>query len=167
MLYIGHPLARVQRGEGWSNNHGWVGTEEGCQGLCARTLGCTWFNWGSDSLCWLKTGRGDLVRERLEFGSSTGPGVCHNISEITELHEYESQGRGWNYADPGPGDWVTNYPKCGGENQSPVNLVTPVERTEITFIMEGLNFTNYDMVTANNTELLNNGHTVELEVLML
>jgi len=165
VLYVGHQLNRVQRREVWTNNHGWVGREEECQELCSRTLGCTWFNWGSDSLCWLKTGRGDLVMQRVEYGVSTGPGVCLDITDIETSHAYESLASAWNYQDPGPGAWSSQHPKCGGQNQSPINLVTKKDRTVSDLLGVELNFTNYDLVTANNTELLNNGHTLELELL--
>jgi len=81
VIYIGHPLNRVKMNGTWTNNHGRVSTVEECQRLCSTTVGCKWFNWGSNSLCWLKTGRGPHHMERVEFGTSSGPGVCPNVSK--------------------------------------------------------------------------------------
>ena len=68
------------------------------------------------------------------------------------------------FPSPGPRAWSSQHPQCGGQNQSPINLLTKKDRTVSDLLGVELNFTNYDLVSANNTELLNNGHTVELEV---
>jgi len=164
ILYIGHPLNRVKRNGTWSNNIGRVNTEEECQRFCSETLGCKWFNWGRDSLCWLKTSRGELQMERREFGTSSGPAKCKDIKTVIQSHEYESAKPGWGYGDLGTKAWTAQFPKCGGVAQSPVNLVCSTEEIEIS---RDLNFTNYDQITAENTQLQNNGHSVELEILSI
>ena len=67
---------------------------------------------------------------------------------------------------PGPAAWAEQYPKCGGESQSPINLLNPKHMDSSTVLEMGLDFSNYSMVTTSNTELINNGHTMGLEVIL-
>merc|ERR1711970_925645 len=74
-MYVGDGL-NVWKIRG--NNFGRQKTAARCQDLCKRTKGCKWFNWNSNSKCWLKRSHGQkgAPNVRHEKGVSTGPKEC-------------------------------------------------------------------------------------------
>ncbi|EFX88103.1 alpha-carbonic anhydrase [Daphnia pulex] len=63
----------------------------------------------------------------------------------------------WTYDDPE--QWPVNFPMCGGEQQSPINL-DPF--TALEFDYPTFNFFNYDKAFVET--VINNGHTIMLQV---
>ena len=62
----------------------------------------------------------------------------------------------WNYADNGPDVWSELYPTCGGQRQSPINILTACTtyRKISPFTFESGYYHQH------NFSLLNNGHTI-------
>ncbi len=62
----------------------------------------------------------------------------------------------WNYGDYGPDVWSERYPTCGGQLQSPINILTACTMYR--------NFTPFlfgsDYSEQHNFTLRNNGHTI-------
>ena len=56
----------------------------------------------------------------------------------------------------GPAHWVDVNANCGGSSQSPIDIITdnivPAEYDDWVF-------ENYDVILANGTNVINNGHT--------
>jgi len=64
----------------------------------------------------------------------------------------------WSYSEPDT--WLSSYPKCVGENQSPINLHTvdvAVRDHEVP-----INYSSYDKVNKDTSKLVNDGNTVKL-----
>ena len=62
----------------------------------------------------------------------------------------------WNYGENGPDVWSETYPTCGGQLQSPINILTACTTYKnLTSFVYG---TGYD--DTHNFTLKNNGHTV-------
>jgi len=59
-----------------SNN---VNFPEDCQGLCQQSLGCKYFSWSNDGVCWLKRSNDGLVTKT---GFYTGPKDCNYEMDI-------------------------------------------------------------------------------------
>ncbi|XP_052270370.1 uncharacterized protein LOC127871465 isoform X2 [Dreissena polymorpha] len=70
----------------------------------------------------------------------------------------------WSYdGKTAPSYWKDQYPKCGGQNQSPIDL--PANSKLVYDASLGkFNFTGYSNMTANSPILKNNGHTVQLDI---
>jgi len=72
---------------------------------------------------------------------------------------------GWNY-DPtspyGPESWPEHYPFCNGTSQSPIDIVT-AGVTEVSNTSP-LIMTSYDEELPNQLFLLNNGHSVQVNI---
>jgi carbonic anhydrase len=72
-------------------------------------------------------------------------------------------GNGWDYdplSDHGPNNWYHSYEVCGGQRQSPINIVThDVHKDDH---LGAIQFVNYDQVAASPFSLINNGHSVQL-----
>jgi carbonic anhydrase len=69
-------------------------------------------------------------------------------------------GQEWNYdsnSPYGPDHWAEFYPACGGQSQSPVNIISA---STVPFNPPDLVFTNYDRVATYT--LLNTGHSAEI-----
>jgi carbonic anhydrase len=62
----------------------------------------------------------------------------------------------WNYAENGPDVWSEMYPTCGGQRQSPIDILTACTTYE--------NFQPFALGSAYNEQhnftLRNNGHTI-------
>ncbi|XP_072048083.1 putative carbonic anhydrase 3 [Amphiura filiformis] len=56
-------------------------------------------------------------------------------------------------------DWATVHANCGGESQSPINIDTYYAK-EMEF--DAWKFTNYDVLVDNETSIMNNGHTIQV-----
>jgi len=69
---------------------------------------------------------------------------------------YADQNQSWNYAENGPDVWSETYPTCGGQSQSPINILTACTVYK--------NFTPFIFGSGYNEEhnftLTNNGHTI-------
>ncbi|KAH3857640.1 carbonic anhydrase 9-like [Dreissena polymorpha] len=75
-----------------------------------------------------------------------------------------TQAAEWTYGGhTGPSHWKDHYPKCGGLNQSPIDL--PVD-SSLTYdsSLGNFNFTGYRNMTTNPPILSNNGHSVQLSI---
>ena len=57
--------------------------------------------------------------------------------------------------------WSSSYPSCGGLAQSPINIDRSLA---LELDLQPLRFSNYDLVTEENTKLVNNGRSLELEL---
>ncbi|XP_044020116.1 carbonic anhydrase 1-like [Aphidius gifuensis] len=64
----------------------------------------------------------------------------------------------WSYENPD--DWKTNYPDCGGENQSPIDLV---ENDTIQFGALDLDWKNYEKLP-KSVKAVNIGRSVQLDM---
>jgi len=69
----------------------------------------------------------------------------------------------WNYdslSEHGPSNWYHSYDVCGGQRQSPINIVTKdVHKDEK---LGSIEFINYNQVIGSPLTLVNNGHSVQL-----
>ncbi len=69
---------------------------------------------------------------------------------------YADQVPEWNYGEYGPDVWSEQYPTCGGQLQSPINILTACTTYK--------NFTPFVFGSGYNEEhnftLRNNGHTI-------
>merc|ERR1711915_75247 len=146
IVYNGTPLKRVKWNgtQEWTNNHGWTETAQDCQVMCSLTLGCQWFSWDRSSNCLLFSGMKEENIVTEEFGSMSGPVTCLTT---------------WNYDKPEM--WEEDYPSCGGERQSPINLQDAVFQYKLE---ESMNFTDYQEINMENTIISNNGHTLILKI---
>ena len=62
----------------------------------------------------------------------------------------------WNYDEYGPAVWSERYPICGGERQSPINILTACTTYKYfqPFVF------GFDYQVQHNFTLKNNGHTI-------
>jgi len=69
---------------------------------------------------------------------------------------YADENHSWNYAANGPDVWSVTYPTCGGQLQSPINILTACTVYK--------NFTPFvfgsEYNEQHNFTLTNNGHTI-------
>jgi len=72
-------------------------------------------------------------------------------------------GHDWDYEQSegrlDPTNWHHHYPACGGERQSPIDLVD--EAIEVDDSLKGIKFINYDK-PLKNLVMINNGHTIQV-----
>ena len=59
----------------------------------------------------------------------------------------------------GPSTWQYNHPLCGGNAQSPIEIIIRAVKDDTS--AEKISLNNYDIV--RNCSLLNNGHTVSFQ----
>ena len=57
--------------------------------------------------------------------------------------------------------WSSSFPSCGGSKQSPINIDRSLA---LELDLPPLRFSNFDLVTEENTKLVNNGRSLELEL---
>ncbi len=69
---------------------------------------------------------------------------------------YADQNHTWNYEEYGPDVWSETYPTCGGQLQSPINILTActVYKNFTPFIFGS------EYNEQHNFTLTNNGHTI-------
>lgn len=81
----------------------------------------------------------------------------------TETNTQESPP--WNY-DPtspyGPDHWHEFYPKCGGQSQSPIDVVTSTVVLDDS--LTDLDYVNYDNANSGTFLLMNTGHSIQVEI---
>ena len=66
--YQGYPIGGVG-----NNRRTNIATAASCQVECQNTEGCTWFNWGYNGECFVKSGKGEELARQ---GYVTGPASC-------------------------------------------------------------------------------------------
>ena len=84
----------------------------------------------------------------------------HSLQFLVFLILQCSPSQGWNYGSSGPDTWPADHPECGGELQSPVNVVIGLAENEI--VEESVAFMNYEEEWIGS--ILNNGHTVSFQI---
>jgi carbonic anhydrase len=57
--------------------------------------------------------------------------------------------------------WSSSFPSCGGSAQSPINIDRSLA---LEVDLPPLRFSYYDLVTEENTKLINNGRSLELDL---
>ena len=68
---------------------------------------------------------------------------------------YKVSASEWNYAVEGPDEWPHFYAKCGGQSQSPINIISAESHHDEE--LEEFHFYNYDHVYTWN--MTYNNHT--------
>merc|ERR1719347_2309063 len=103
-----------------------------------------------------------LLRKRKTKEPSHNSSSTHNSSLlITPLASRDSKSLSmpnWSYSEPDT--WLTSYPKCARENQSPINLHTV--DVAVRDHKVPINYSSYDKVNTDTCKLVNDGNTVNL-----
>ncbi|XP_070571840.1 carbonic anhydrase 14-like [Ptychodera flava] len=74
---------------------------------------------------------------------------------------------GWEYTgNTGPEHWGDHYEHCGGESQSPINIVrkNAEKRTWGPFVWIGMRGKLLDESRPSSLDIINNGHTVQVNL---
>merc|ERR1719508_636287 len=78
----------------------------------------------------------------------------HGESQTAESNKWSYRGA------TGPRHWPTLFPMCNGTQESPIDIK---KDSAISEDLPPIKLDNYDSITAKNTQVVNNGHSVELE----
>lgn len=86
------------------------------------------------------------------------------LTETLFYGVYSDAGNVWTYRGSlGPQHWHIDYPHCGGVKQSPINIDTNDVIVD-TSHLQPFQFTGYDSVQNVNMSMINNGHTVQVDL---
>ncbi|KAK3084541.1 hypothetical protein FSP39_015033 [Pinctada imbricata] len=98
----------------------------------------------------------------LQIANSAFADLALKRSQIRFI-KVKPHGVHWSYhGEFGPANWLSVYPHCGGEKQSPVHI----DSTKV-FVdrkLDDFNFHGYDATPERNLTIKNNGHTVKVSI---
>ena len=109
--------------------------------------------------------KNQVKKSKNKANSPSSSPVNSSSTSSTTLSPVSPAGLGlspdWDYSSSsGHDSWFSNYPICGEENQSPINLETV--DVALREQKKPLQFTSYDKVNSDTCKLVNTGNSVSL-----